>query len=139
LWLSSPSSDIAASASRSFIRLLPRRCCFRPWSLIPFLQSWSFQRPSFPGFLYHIVLVVSLAIVSSAPCHFCTVGYPSVGCGQFLPWSTIFLGPNFPEDVSLAPCHCCMTGHLPAGGNQLSPGSTLSSGHFLWFAALPCR
>jgi hypothetical protein len=58
---------------RSFIRLLPRICCLRPWSLMPLLHSGPFQtslpeRPFFPGYLYHIVLVVSLAIVPLLYC-----------------------------------------------------------------------
>jgi hypothetical protein len=44
--------------------------------------------------------------------------------------STIFLGQNFPEDVSLATCYCCTAEHLPAGGSQLPPESTIPSGQF---------
>jgi hypothetical protein len=80
--LSNP-SDVLLVLRRScrlvpgfFIHLLPHSCCLRHKSPMPLLHSGSFQRPSFPGFLYHIVLDISLAIVSPAPCHFCTMGHP---------------------------------------------------------------
>jgi hypothetical protein len=57
--------------------------------------------------------------------------YPAGG-GQFLPWSTISLGPEIPKDVSSTPRYCCTERHLPAGGDQLPLGLTISSGQFCW-------
>jgi hypothetical protein len=53
--------------------------------------------PSFRSSRCYIVLVVSLAIMSPASCHFCTVGHLSACDGQFLPRSTVSLDPNFPD------------------------------------------
>jgi hypothetical protein len=64
--------------------------------------------------------------------------HPPAGCGQFLPWYTISLGPNYPEDYSLALCHRCTMVHLAAGVGQLPPGSTISLDQFLWHSASPC-
>jgi hypothetical protein len=71
-------------------------------------------------------------------CYSYTASHHPAGCGQFLPRSTISLGPNFPGDVSLVSCHCCTAGHLPAGGSQPPPRSTISSVQFLWLSASPC-
>lgn len=118
-WLSSPSSGIA-----TICHLGPLFAFWpHPASLLKHL--------SVGGFLYHVVLVVSLVIMSPAPCHFCTVGHLPASCGQFLPQFTVSLCANFAEDISRAPCHCYMTGHLPAGGIQLLLESTISSGQFL--------
>jgi hypothetical protein len=46
--------------------------------------------------------------------------------GELLSRSTLFQGPNFPDDVSFSPCHFCTLEQLPTGGGQLSPGSTIS-------------
>jgi hypothetical protein len=71
-----------------FIRLLPYSCCFRSRSLMPSLHSRPFQRlipDVHSSSQCYIVLVISLAIVSPALCHFCMVHHLSVCDGQFLP------------------------------------------------------
>jgi hypothetical protein len=70
--------------------------------------------------------------------HFCTAGRPYSGGGELLSLSTLFQGPNFPDEVSFSPCHFCRVGHFPAGGSQLPPGSTISLGPFLHFLAKLC-
>jgi hypothetical protein len=67
-----------------------------------------------------------------------TASHHPAGGGQFLPWSTISLGPEIPGDVSSTPCHCCTARHLPAGGDQPPPGFTISSGQLCWLYASPC-
>jgi hypothetical protein len=83
---------------------------------IPGLSSVH-SAPSFSGFSFNLVLVLSLTPVS------CTAGNLHFGCGHFLPQSTISLGQDFSKDVYLTPCNYCTAGHLPAGGSQLLPGS----------------
>jgi hypothetical protein len=58
--------------------------------------------------------------------------------GQFLLQFTVFVSPNFPEDISLAPCYCCTMRLFSAGGSQLPQGSTISLAQFLWLSASPC-
>jgi hypothetical protein len=71
-------------------------------------------RPSFRSSRCYIVLVVSLAIVSPALCHFCTVHHLCVR--RPIPRFATCLDPNFPDEVSLSPCHFRTAEHHPAGG-----------------------
>lgn len=55
--------------------------------------------------------------------------------GQFLPLSTVSMGPKFSEKFPFSPCHFCTARHLLAGDNQLLPGSTTSPDPFPQFLA----
>jgi hypothetical protein len=75
------------------------------------------ERPSFSGstckFISGLILPAFLfdrwSLMTSflAPCHFCTACRPYSGSGKLLLPSTLFQGPNFPDDVSFSPCHFC--------------------------------
>jgi hypothetical protein len=106
-----------------FICLLPQAPI--PYAIVAF-RTLPMSLPERPSFLFSVQYVFSLypKPVFPASNHFCTVGHPPSGGGQFTPGFQISPGPYFPEDVSLVPCHCCMTAHLPAGGSPLPPGST---------------
>jgi hypothetical protein len=110
--------------------------CHCPFRVLP--QSL-LVRLFFSDFSFHVVpgqiLPDEGALMS---CQSCTEGHHFSRSAQFLPRSTISLGPEIPEDVSSTPCGCCTAGHLPAGGNQLPPGFTISSGQLCCLYAWPC-
>jgi hypothetical protein len=95
-----------------------------PYAIFAFvtLKTSILLRLSFPGSRYHVVFSLPLQPVFPASWYFCTAGRPYFGGGQLLARSTIFLGPNFSEDVSLAPCHSCAADHLLVGDGPSPPG-----------------
>jgi hypothetical protein len=64
-------------------------CEFIPGLLLP---SSLFDRQSF---------MASFLV----PCHFCMVGNPYSSRGELLSLSTVFLGPNSPDEFPFSPCH----------------------------------
>jgi hypothetical protein len=82
-----------------------------------------------------IVFGLSLESMFFPMCHFRTVGHSYSSRGELLTRSTVFLGPNSPDEFPLSPCYFCTAGQFPAGGSRLPPGSVFPLGPFLHFLA----
>jgi hypothetical protein len=91
----------------SFIRLLPRSCCFRPRSLMPFLHSGLFQRLFSSVHPFRVSSATSSwsYLLRSCHLHRATFALRVILIPAAAKGSTISLGPNFPDDTPLAPCH----------------------------------